>query len=350
MSAAKAPQPPEALSDARAGWLEPWLRRVWQSRGPAAWLLWPVSLLYRLLIAIRQSLYRQGVLRSEHPGRPVVVVGNVIAGGAGKTPVVIALARHLQARGLRPGVISRGYGRQSRDCIEASGNSTAPDVGDEPALIARQCPGVPVFVAPRRVDAARALLAAHPYVDVILCDDGLQHLALQRDIEICVFNVEGVGNGFMLPAGPLRQPWPCPVDFVLHAATAAPVGTKAPAFAIRRRLAAWAVRSDGQQVALHTLRGQPVHALAAVARPEAFFGMLRAEGLLVEQAESLPDHYDFHSWKRPPDKHLPIVCTEKDAVKLWRNHPEALAVPLVLDIGDGFLAALDQRLDRLNMR
>lgn len=330
--AAAGPQPPSPSAG---------LARIWRSRGPAAWGLWPLSLAYGTLMALRRWLYRLQVLRSEHPGPPVIVVGNVIAGGAGKTPVVIALVRHLQAQGWRPGVISRGYGRSTHDCRAVLPDSPARDVGDEPALIARAT-HTPVFVAPRRFTAARALLAAHPGTNILVCDDGLQHLALARDLEICVFNSDGVGNGFLLPAGPLREPWPRQVDWVLHAGTR-PAG-HAPSFALQRRLAPHALRADGRQVPLASLRESPVHAVAAVARPAEFFAMLRAQGLQLAGAEALPDHYDFNSWKRPSQKGMTLVCTEKDAVKLWPLHPDALAVPLALEVDPAFFAALDARL------
>ncbi|MFT4241596.1 MAG: tetraacyldisaccharide 4'-kinase [Acidovorax sp.] len=322
------------------------LQRAWQGRGPWARALWPLSLLYGALAAARRGLYRAGILQSAHPGRPVVVVGNVIAGGAGKTPVTIALVQHLRARGLAPGVISRGHGRSTTDCRPVLPDSPASAVGDEPALIARQCPGTPVFVARRRVEAARALLAAHPLTDVIVCDDGLQHLALQRDVEICVFNDQGVGNGWLLPAGPLREPWPRPVDAVLYSG-ALPARTTAPAFALRRAMAPHAVTQDGAQVPLASLCGTPLHAVAAIARPEDFFAMLRAQGLDLAACEALPDHYDFDSWKLPSDKRQRLICTEKDAVKLWPRHPDALAVPLQVGIPPAFFALLDARLTSL---
>ncbi len=323
------------------------LQQIWQNRGLASGALWPLAQLYGALVSLRRTLYRSGLLRSEHPGRPVIVVGNVIAGGAGKTPVVIELVKHLQAQGLRVGVISRGYGRSTQDCRAVLPDTPASEVGDEPALIARSSARgatVPVFVAPRRITAARALLAAHPGTDVIVCDDGLQHLALRRDLEVCIFNDQGTGNGWLLPAGPLREPWPRHVDFVLHAGTTPPRGTSAPAYGLQRHLAHWAVRSDGSQVPLAQLRGQPLHALAAVARPGDFFAMLQAQGLTLKHTEALPDHYDFNSWKRPIDAREAVICTEKDAVKLWALHPEALAVPLTLQIDTHFFDALDARL------
>jgi len=315
------------------------LQRSWLRRGALAWLLWPLSLLFGLLAALRRSLYRAGMLKARHPGVPVVVVGNLVAGGAGKTPVVMALVEHLHGRGLRPGVVSRGYGRRTADCREVSADSSAEDVGDEPLLVARRC-RVPVFVAPRRADAARALLAAHPSTQVLLCDDGLQHYALARDIEICVFDDRGAGNGWLLPAGPLREAWPRPVDLVLR--TGPPNGVEG--FDLRRCLADHAVRADGTRIALAALRGQPCTALAGIARPEAFFAMLRDAGLTLAATVALPDHYDFDSYTGPLDAHTQLICTEKDAVKLWQQHPGAWAVPLVLEIEPAFWQAFDRLL------
>lgn len=341
--AAAGPQPPSSAG----------LVRAWQSRGLAAWALWPISLLYGAVVRLRRALYRHGTLRSEHPGRPTIVVGNVIAGGAGKTPVVMALVRHLKARGLQPGVISRGYGRSTTDGREVLADSPASEVGDEPALIARTC-GVPVFVDRQRTTATRALLARYPATDVIVCDDGLQHLALRRDLEVCVFNDQGVGNGFLLPAGPLREPWPRAVDWVLYPAAATPPAGTAPAFALRRGLADHALRADGSSLPLPSLRGQPVHALAAIARPEDFFGMLRARGLTLARTTALPDHHDFTGWSdgdgATQGGQLPLLCTAKDAVKLWSLRPDALAVPLEVGLDPAFFAAVDARLAALRPR
>lgn len=301
--------------------------------------------LYGAAIALRRLLYRRRWLKRHSLPVPVIVVGNVIVGGAGKTPVTQAIVRHLQASGRRPGIVSRGYGRRTRDCRAVLAHSSAADVGDEPALLARST-GAPVFVAARRAEAGVALLAAHPDVDVIVCDDGLQHLALARDIEICVFNDDGVGNGWLLPAGPLREPWPRPVDAVLHTGPR-PAGGDAPAFSLQRGLADDAVRADGSRVPLAALRGEPLHAVAAIARPRDFFAMLRQRGLALAHEEALPDHYDFDSWRRPPDGRQILICTEKDAVKLWPLHPDALAVPLAVRVPPGFFALLDARLARI---
>lgn len=316
------------------------LQRAWLRRGALAWLLWPVSLVFRCVVALRRCLYRWGIFKAERVAVPVVVVGNVVAGGAGKTPVVIALVEHLRARGLAPGVVSRGHGRRRTDCREVTAASTAADAGDEPLLIATRC-RVPVFVAPRRADAARALLAAHPGTNVLVCDDGLQHHALARDIEICVFDERGAGNGWLLPAGPLREPWPRAVDLVLRSGPANGIaGLEA-----RRRLANEAVRADGTRCPLATLAQQPCTAIAGIANPEAFFAMLRSRGLQLHESVALADHYDFDSYPRPLDAGYSLICTEKDAVKLWRVQPDAWAVPLVLDIDPAFWSALDRLLE-----
>jgi tetraacyldisaccharide 4'-kinase len=325
------------------------LTQAWTQRGLLAWLLWPVSVLYGLLVHIRKALYRWGVISSKRLTVPVIVVGNVVAGGAGKTPVVIALVQHLQARGIRVGVISRGYGRRSHACLEVLADSAVEAVGDEPMLIQRRT-GAPVAVAAQRSLAAQTLLTNHPQTQLMICDDGLQHLSLQRDLDIGVFDDRGVGNGFLLPAGPLREPWPRGLDMVLHTGLH-------PAFAgftAQRSLSAFAIRSDASRVALSELAGpaqtKPLLALAAIAQPEAFFAMLRERGLVLEATQSLPDHYDFSSWSRNADGRYTVICTEKDAVKLWSVAPDALAVPLEFAPEPAFWTELDRRIQRLLQR
>jgi tetraacyldisaccharide 4'-kinase len=304
------------------------LQRAWLHRGAVACALWPLSLLFGAVAAVRRALYRTGILKAHSAGVPVIVVGNVVAGGSGKTPIVQAIADHLKARGLHVGVISRGYGRATTDCREVLAASDAREVGDEPLLIARSC-RVPVFVARDRIEAARALLRAHPQTQVIVSDDGLQHYALARDVEICVFDERGTGNGWLLPAGPLRERWPRKVDLVIGA----------DGFAVTRSLAGHALRADGARIALAQL--QDVTALAGIAKPEAFFAMLRAAGAGVSRELALPDHFDFTSL---PALEGTLACTEKDAVKLWRTRPNAWAVPLHVRIDPAFWTALDAKL------
>lgn len=331
------------------------LPQAWTGRGPLALLLWPVSLLYRILVGVRRLLYAAGLLTTQRAPVPVIVVGNVIAGGAGKTPTVMALVGYLRERGLQVGVISRGYGRNTTGCVEVLIDSRPQAVGDEPLLIHRATQ-VPVWVGDTRHAAAEALLTRHPQTEVLVCDDGLQHYALYRDLEVCVFDDRGIGNGWMLPAGPLREPWPRRALaragqrddrwLVLH------TGSQ-PAFVghtAQRSLAPYAVRRDGTHVPLDALRApgpRPLLALAGIARPESFFDLLRALQLPLAQTLALPDHYDFDSLSRNIHEGYTLICTEKDAAKLWQVAPDALAVPLVLTPEPAFFAALDDALSQV---
>lgn len=323
-----------------------WLARSWSRRGLVACLLWPFSRLYGLLAALHRWFYRAGILKTERCAVPVIVVGNVVAGGAGKTPLVIALAQHLQRQGLKVGIVSRGYGRRGKSCLEVLENTPVSLCGDEPALILR-ARAAPVFVANHRIDAARALLEKYPATQVIICDDGLQHHRMARDIEITVFDDRGIGNGWMLPAGPLRQSWPLRLPMhglVLHTGQSPAFG----GFVSTRRLADHARAVDGDEVRLDDLKHQPLVALAGIASPGAFFDMLRARGLELAQTISLPDHFDFSRGTLPVQPGVTVLCTEKDAVKLF-GLPDysafrLLAVPLEFSPEPAFLKAVDDRL------
>ena len=316
------------------------LQRAWLRRGLLAALLLPVAWLFGLLAAIRRLAYRSGWLSTMRVSVPVVVVGNVVAGGSGKTPVVMALVQHLQSRGIRCGVVSRGYGRDSHDCREVHPGSNARDVGDEPLLLARAC-GVPVFVAARRADAARALLAAHPSTQIIVSDDALQHYALERDVEVCVFDDRGIGNGWLLPAGPLREPWPRAVDLVVRTP-----GTQGiEGHVVQRALADFALAADGAQHPIDRLPARPIVAVAGIANPQAFFDMLRARGIVLAQTVALPDHATFDEPLATLPADVTLLCTQKDAVKLWPSRPDAWAVPLVVTFEESFWLALDRLVD-----
>ncbi len=319
------------------------LPRAWSHRGALAWLLLPLSWVYGGLLRLRKGAFQRGWLPSGHPGRVVIVVGNVVAGGAGKTPTTIAIVQHLRHQGLAVGVVSRGHGRLDTQirCVQAT--STAAEVGDEPLLIHRHT-SAPVWVGAARLQTAQRLLQAHPDIQVIVCDDGLQHLALQRDLEICLMDDRGVGNGWLLPAGPLREPWPRPVDLLLHTQG----HTDGSGYAARRQLAREAVNGRGETCALASLATQPVDAVAGLARPEAFFEMLRACGLTLADTHALPDHHDFGDWAVTTTGR-PLLCTEKDAVKLWTRQPEAWAVPLQMVPEAAFWLALESRLRRLGL-
>ncbi len=322
------------------------LQKAWYS-AKNDWLsiaLLDVSWVYGSLVKLRRKLYSSGVMNSTKLNVPVIVVGNVIAGGAGKTPIVMALAKLLQAQGWQPGIVSRGYGRRSTEVLEVLPNTSASDAGDEPAHI-KSSLNTPVFVAHQRAEAAQALVAAYPQTNVILCDDGLQHLALQRDIEICVFDERGIGNARLLPAGPLREPWPKTVDFVLHRGSFEAAGNS---FAIERQLADFALAADGTRIALGDLADKNLIALAGIAQPEAFFHMLRERGLTLSERIALPDHYVFDSWKRTFYKGDCLICTEKDAVKLWQTplaqSCQIIAAPLRVSLPEAFTVALLSKL------
>ena len=326
------------------------LLKIWRTRGWMARLLWPMAQIHKLLVGLRRALYRRGVLASERFSLPVMGVGNVVAGGAGKTPLVMALVKHLQASGLSVGVISRGYARSGQHSLEVTSSTPVGASGDEPALI-RRTTDAPVFVANRRADALRDLLATYPATSVVVCDDGLQHYALQRDIEIAVFDDTGVGNGWLLPAGPLREPWPerqrQGIDLVLHTG-------RMPAFdgfASMRRLAAHAFAANGRQVLLTDLTHCPVVALAGIAHPENFFDMLRAVGLTLEKALAWPDHHIFGADELDGLAGQTVLCTEKDAVKLFAlpglTELDLLAVPLEFSPEPAFFDALDALLTPL---
>ena len=326
------------------------LQRAWLSRGWLAYLLWPLSQLYRLLVSWRRRLYQSGFFKSEQAGVPVLVVGNVVAGGAGKTPLVIALVKHLRVRGIEVGVVSRGYGRTGETCREVFADTPALTSGDEPALL-RRTTDAPVFIAKRRIDAARALLIAHPQTQLLVCDDGLQHYGLARDVEVAVFDDRGLGNGWLMPAGPLRESWPERLHNGVHLVLHTGQSPAFDGFTSFRQLADYAVDSAGNRVPLDSLKGQAVVALAAIAHPDAFFSMLMANGLALSHTISLPDHYDFSHYQLSDSKGRTVLCTEKDAVKLFELPSMAgirlLAVPLLFAPEPAFLDALDALLEPL---
>jgi tetraacyldisaccharide 4'-kinase len=333
------------------------LQRHWWRPAPT-----PLTAALRPLAALYAALHRRQRARTavEPLAVPVVVVGNVVVGGAGKTPVVMALVQALRARGWTPGVVSRGYGRRNAGGppCEVRPDSLAADTGDEPLLIRRRT-GAPVWVGARRVQAARALLAAHPEVNLLVSDDGLQHTALPRQAEVLVFDERGLGNGLLLPAGPLREPCPAalpPQRLVLY--TAGSPSTPLPGWNAQRHLhtalplAAWWSGQTAHALPLPALAARlaadpvPPLAVAGIAAPQKFFGMLQAAGLRATPSPQ-PDHarYDTPPW---PDGFTgAVLTTEKDAVKLPPQGATGVSVwvlPLDLSLPDGFLDALASRL------
>lgn len=339
------------------------LHAAWRKKGVLSTLLLPLSWLYGAAVARRKAAYLRHPERVHHDALPVVVVGNIYVGGTGKTPVVIALVRALQARGWRPGVISRGYGARHDDKPRVGRGTLDPArFGDEPALIAADT-GVPVSVHPDRPAALRCLRRQHPDVDVVVSDDGLQHLALGRDVEIIVQDGRGTGNGRMLPAGPLREPATRlqSVDFIVNnllPQESAAAMTRTLAQSIDMGLAPFSVEhlASGQALpwaewlARHT--GDICAAAAAIGRPERFFGMLRHHGLSLAHTLALPDHYDYEQSPFGALKADCILITPKDAVKcarlgdarLYCVHPApTFSEPGWLELIDGMLRAIAAR-------
>lgn len=310
------------------------LPRYWQDTHAITFLLLPIELLYRGLFGLRQFLFGIGVFKQQRVNATVIVVGNVVAGGGGKTPLSIALVQRLKQQGYQVGVISRGYGRKDQGLQSVTPNSDVAVVGDEPLLMAQKC-NVPIMVGTNRVAAAQALLKQFPTVNVIVCDDGLQHLRLQRDIEICVMDAAGLGNGHLLPAGPLREPWPRKVDLLLHTQQR----TLSEGYDSTRQIHQ-AVNQQGNIQDLSQFAHQAVEVVCGIAKPQAFVDMLEQQ-LRVERLSTLPDHDDFSEW-RPLAPHLPLLCTEKDAVKLWTQQPQAWAVQLEFQPENAFWVDFDK--------
>lgn len=324
-------------------------RRLLQSWTHPGWLnhvLLPVSFVYVCMVRIRFLLYRLGVFRVRKLEVKVIVVGALTAGGSGKTPLVMALGRHLYRAGYRPGVISRGYRAKSRSFPKAvCPASTALEVGDEACLISEST-GLPVVVGPSRYDSARMLIAGHG-CNIILSDDGFQHFALHRDVDIVVMDAaSSLGNGWCLPSGPLREPASGlrRADFVVWNG-GKPCGESADnQFGMCMELGSVRNLGDGVCVPLDDFLGSPVHAVAAIGDPERFFAQLEASGLEIVR-HPFPDHHFFQVSDLVFDSGYPILMTEKDGVKC-RELPdagrfwavEARAVPDV---------AFYERIDRL---
>jgi tetraacyldisaccharide 4'-kinase len=287
--------------------------RHWYRLSAVSILLVPVSLVFRLLVALRRMLFRFGALSSERLPIPVVVIGNLTVGGTGKTPLVLALAKTLRRSGLRPGILSRGYGGTNALPRAVAAGDEAEQVGDEPLLLAERS-GCPVWIGADRVAAARALCAAHPDCNLILCDDGLQHYRLRRDFEIAVEDERGVGNGLLLPAGPLREPADRRVDAKVTNSREPGPG----AFAMRLVVAGMVRVGDASApLALSELAGKKLHAVAGIGNPGRFFATLSGMGL-VFSAHPFPDHHAFATSDLQFADCDFVLMTEKDAVKCRR--------------------------------
>ncbi len=360
MASSAASSAPSGAGSARTR-LHDALMRSWLRPQPdaLATALRPLAAVYDVLQRRDRTRRERRALELPQPTAPVVVVGNFVVGGAGKTPTTIALVEALRQAGYLPGVVSRGHGRREDETIEVGAGDDALRVGDEPLLIHRRT-AAPVWVGDDRRAAALALQQAHPEVDVIIADDGLQHRQLRREVEVVVFDERGVGNGLLLPAGPLREalpPTPEPRMLVLYNHDRP--STRWPGALAQRRLgrvwplAAWlagtadmAERAGAAQPIV-ALRGRPLIAMAGIAVPERFYAALEAAGLQIERL-SLPDHHDYAGAPPWPANAREIVTTEKDAVKLRRwaeGEARIWVVGLDLLLPDDFVAALLARLE-----
>jgi len=304
-----------------------WIQSEWQRLGGLAFVALPFALVFRALVAARRGLYRLRLLPTWRAPVPVVVVGNITAGGTGKTPLVLAIVDMLQRGGFNPGVVARGYGRvppsehDTRGVVRVYPDVATPEhFGDEPVLIARRS-RVPVYISPDRPDAARALLAAHPEVNVLVSDDGLQHYGLARDVEIAVVDGErGFGNRLPLPAGPLREPVSRlrTVDAIVVNGAVRDDVPGERRFSMRLAGERFASLAGNQEMGpaefALAARGRHVVALAGIGNPQRFFDHLAALGVSARSI-ALPDHHHY----QPRELKLPgaevIVMTEKDAVK-----------------------------------
>ncbi|MGH8112586.1 MAG: tetraacyldisaccharide 4'-kinase [Rhodanobacteraceae bacterium] len=333
------------------------LQPRWYEDRPPPWWTLPLAGLYGGVTGLRRALYRHGVVRATRLPVPVAVVGNITVGGTGKTPLVIALVEALLARGFKPGVVSRGYGGSARNPVLLNASPDPAIVGDEPALI-RLRTGLPVAVGAKRAEAARLLLGEG--VDIVLADDGLQHYALARDVEICVVDgARGFGNGWPLPAGPLREPRARlrDVDFVVcntgeadaHAtpmASGKAPNDRCPDAAIAMRLRVGEARNlrSGEARPLAQFAATRVHAVAGIGNPARFFAALRAIGVVpVEYA--FPDHHHYAIADLGFGDGMPVLMTEKDAVKCRAFAQDGWwSVPVTAVLPESFLDAFTARL------
>jgi tetraacyldisaccharide 4'-kinase len=328
------------------------LTAAWyRAESPPLWLR-PAALLYRGLVRARRALYRYGIFGSTRLGVPVVVVGNLTVGGTGKTPLTLWLAEALAAHGRRPGVICRSYGAQA-----AAAQPVRPDddprlKGDEAVLLATRL-SCPVWSGPSRARGAQAMLGAHPELDVIVCDDGLQHYALARDVEIAVIDGRrGFGNGWMLPAGPLREP---PARLERVDAIVLNGENEAGLTGLPRGVPAFGMRLGGtllRRVAQPRISAEPsafadkrIAAVAGIGHPERFFDHLRSLGL-VFTAHAFPDHHPYTLQEiRALDADC-VLMTEKDAIKCARFPDERLwMLPVSAAVDAALLDAILSRID-----
>ncbi len=320
------------------------IQRSWDGWYPVTFLLLPLTGVFCLLVWLRRLAYRLGWLKSWRLQVPVIVVGNISVGGTGKTPLIIWLARKLVAMGHRPGIILRGYGGTVGETPTAVTASSRPrEVGDEAVLIQRRS-DCPVFVGSFRVEAGRQLLAQHD-CDLLLSDDGLQHYALQRDLEIVVIDGERrFGNGLCLPAGPLREPTSRLRQADLVVVNGSP---KAGELSMQVNAVEAVSLTDGQHRPLQSFQDQTLHAVAGIGHPERFFSTLRGVGL-NPVCHPFSDHHPYAEEELRPFSGQTVLMTEKDGVKCEHYAlPDLWYVPARARPDEGFQRAFESKIERL---
>jgi tetraacyldisaccharide 4'-kinase len=304
------------------GKLEQFINKVWYGKSWFFIPLLPLTVVFALVAALRRLLYRRGILASSKISVPVIVVGNIAVGGAGKTPVTLWLANLFKSKGMNPAIISRGYGgKAASQPVHVTADSDAAEVGDEPVLLARRS-GCPVYVDADRVRGAKS--AVSNGADVILSDDGLQHYRMQRDIEIAVVDgSRGFGNGFLLPAGPLREPVSRldKADRILIQVAKDGSGLQVDTSKFADKMSCFSLAgellrrvSDARTREISDLKGKSVHAVAGIANPDRFFEQLECYGIQVHRHPK-PDHARLSEADVSFDDDLDVIVTEKDAVK-----------------------------------
>ena len=336
------------------------MSKLWQERSLMAWLLLPISVLFGCVVHIRFKLYKAGILKVHAFAAPVIVVGNISVGGTGKTPIVSAVVKRCQSLGKKPGIVSRGYGAEpARHPRMVDSNTLVELGGDEPVLLASET-GVPVCICVDRSAAVKWLIANND-VDVVISDDGLQHYAMHRDVELAVVDSQRMlGNGWLLPAGPLRERPKRLNQVDIIALQKANSSSSASSTSISSTTPSpnltsinWAVTghfqlkiealrnlADRHVIALESLGGQKVHAVAGVGNPDRFFSSLRAAGLEVLE-HAMPDHHSYTVKDITFDGQLPILITSKDAVKIRSLDLDLTCIYEVCVVAD-----LDSNLDQ----
>ncbi|MGB8338343.1 MAG: tetraacyldisaccharide 4'-kinase [Burkholderiales bacterium] len=329
-----------------------YIESLWYRISPWHTLLWPLSLVYGAVTAMRRAFYRAGIFKTQFLPVQVIVVGNITAGGSGKTPLVIWLAEFLRSSGYSPGVISRGYGREDDGIREALTQSNATEIGDEPLLIFRRAM-CPVVVGRDRSAAAQTLLQKNPQVNIIISDDGLQHYKLARDMEICVVDGErGFGTGLRLPAGPLREATARLGEIDALVVNGDDKNKSIESYSYKHSMKLVGViflnlKNPRQQAHAEDFAGKNIHAVAGIGNPARFFAHLKSLGLSFEQ-HAFPDHHVFTPQDLAYENADVVLMTEKDAVKCESFANEqcwSLAVSAELDesFGERVLARLKQK-------